>query len=218
MLASGAPTLTSVIPDLQPLDVQLSARLGDDVIIRGRQLPSDGFVARFTNVRLETPINLDKPLPGTSETEIKYHLPSPVEEPAALATWIPGFYNLALLVKRPAPLVWATNEVPFLLAPTISITTPSPVAAGDLIELTCAPRLREGQRVLLLFGDRQLPPKTISTPADPTQLTTLTFEVPAVNKGFYVVRLRVDGVDSLPVIREGAPPILQFDPKQTVEV
>ena len=50
------------------------------------------------------------------------------------------------------------------------------------------------------------------------QPTTLTFLVAAAAKGKHVVRLRVDGVDSLPIVRAGTPPVLQFDPNQTVTI
>jgi hypothetical protein len=46
----------------------------------------------------------------------------------------------------------------------------------------------------------------------------LVFKVPSALEGEYVVRLRVQGIDSLPVTITGTPPRLQFDPQQTVKV
>jgi hypothetical protein len=86
------------------------------------------------------------------------------------------------------------------------------------LTLTCEPRIADGQRVLLLFGDRQVAPSSISTPADTTQPTTLAFAVPDVAAGGYLVRLRVDGVDSIPVIYSGTPAVPAFDPLQKVNV
>lgn len=82
------------------------------------------------------------------------------------------------------------------------------------------PRLRPEQEagVRLLFGASEVTPASIATPGDPSQPTTLTFAVPGVGAGDYVVRLRVDGIDSLPVVYGGTPPILGFDPAQTVHV
>jgi hypothetical protein len=48
--------------------------------------------------------------------------------------------------------------------------------------------------------------------------TTLTFSIPNVDAGSYVVRLRVNGVDSIPVIYSGTPPLPAFDGSQTVTV
>jgi hypothetical protein len=45
---------------------------------------------------------------------------------------------------------------------------------------------------------------------------TVTF--PAVSAGTYVVRLRVDGVDSDPVHYVGSPPLPEFDPASQVVV
>ena len=70
----------------------------------------------------------------------------------------------------------------------------------------------------LIFGDQQVVPATIVTPADTTQPTTLTFSVEGVLAGTYVVRLRVDGVDSIPVRTSGPPALLEFDPAQQVIV
>jgi hypothetical protein len=71
----------------------------------------------------------------------------------------------------------------------------------------------------ILIGSQSLLPASISTPlADPLAATTLTFLVPAVAVGNYLVRLRVEDIDSLPVLVTGSPPKLDFDPTQKVTV
>ena len=50
--------------------------------------------------------------------------------------------------------------------------------------------------------------------ARPDAATSLTFQVPDVEEGEYVLRLRVDGVDSIPVDFSGDLP--QFDEAQKV--
>jgi hypothetical protein len=68
-----------------------------------------------------------------------------------------------------------------------------------------------------LFANREIAPDSISTPADPSAATILTFTIENVSVGDYVARLRVDGADSIPVIfSETAPP--QFDDTQKVMV
>ena len=102
--------------------------------------------------------------------------------------------------------------------PSLASLQPAAPAGDITLTLTCSPRMRDGQRALLLFGDRQVPPRSLNNPGDATQPTTLTFLVPGVAAGAYVVRLRVDGADSLPFILTGTPPHLEFDPLQSVTV
>jgi hypothetical protein len=68
------------------------------------------------------------------------------------------------------------------------------------------------QQVSLIFGGRELP-----APARPAATSTLAFTVGAVQAGReYVVRLRVDGIDSIPLDRTSAIP--SFAPDQKVAV
>ena len=153
------------------------------------------------------------------------HIPAPAD-PNPLSTWASGFYTLVLVVRRPNLPAWTTNAVSFALAPTITVERPAgapaplAVAAGDTVTLTCAPRIRPEQkgRVELMLGMQPVPITTIATPADVTQPTTLRFTVPAAPAGEYTVRLRVDGVDSLPVLVTGTPPRFDFDPAQKVSI
>jgi hypothetical protein len=213
-LAAPSPSLDAVTPVATP--ARPVARLGDDLRITGRSLDADGIRVRFVGPGAGALRQL-LPLPGGSATDLRVHLPSPVEAPD-LSLFAPGIYRLSIIVARPNQPAWTTNEIPFGLAPDITVA-PLTAAAGDVsITVTCRPRVRAGQRVLLLFGDRQVPVDTLTTPADPTQASTGVIVVTAVPAGTYVVRLRVDGVDSLPVVASGTPPILQFDPAQTVTV
>jgi hypothetical protein len=113
---------------------------------------------------------------------------------------------------------WTSNEVPFALAPKVTIA-PNAALEGDLaLTVTCTPRIRDGQRIVLLFGESQVKAQTVSNPADESLPSTLDFVVPNVKKGSYLVRLRIDGADSLPVILAGTPPGLEFDPSQKVTI
>jgi hypothetical protein len=86
------------------------------------------------------------------------------------------------------------------------------------------PQVRDDQSVVLLFGDREVKPRSVTTPAnptpppptDPTAATALDFQVDDVLPGEYWLRLRVDGVDSLLVDRTVTPPV--FDPSQKVTI
>ena len=113
---------------------------------------------------------------------------------------------------------WTSNELPFALAPKITIA-PDTAPEGDLsLTVTCSPRTREGQRIVLLFGESQVKVQTVTNPADESLPTSLDFSIPNVKKGSYLVRLRIDGSDSMPVILVGTPPRLEFDPGQKVTI
>jgi hypothetical protein len=220
VVAPPFPSLTRVYPARSE---QLPAvRLGDDLAVIGEQM-NDSLKVRITHTRLPISFELD---PAPARTQLTLSIADPATDVNVLTTWAIGFYTLALVVRRPDLPAWTTNEVPFALAPTIAIALPpgSPapltVAAGDVVMLTCAPRIRPEQerRIVLLLGMQPVANPVITTPADVTQPTTLSFTVPAVAADEYVVRLRVDGVDSLPVLITGTPPRLDFDAQQKVRV
>ena len=92
--------------------------------------------------------------------------------------------------------------------------------AGDVtLTVECRPRLLPEQAagVRLLFGSREVAPDSIDTPADTTLPTSLEFTVTGATAGSHPVRLRVDGLDSLPV-RIAANGTFEFDPQQTVVI
>jgi hypothetical protein len=217
---SGIAAITgaaSAINEIRPPLSQPAARQGEDIVIVGAQLQSGDAVVRFSSTRLENPIEI-APLPGGSTSEITVHLPDKTDDPNAQSQWAPGYYTVALVVRRPGVPSLASNPVAFALAPTITVS-PATAPAGALnLSLTCAPRIVPGQRVMLVFGEQQVEPASLTNPADTTQPSTLTFTVPGVAAGNYVVRLRVDGVDSIPVVYAGIPPVLAFDPAQKVTV
>lgn len=89
---------------------------------------------------------------------------------------------------------WMTNTVTFTLAPVIQVS-PATAPAGPLtLNVTCRPAVRPTQPVLLLIHGQQLPPASRSPDGH-----QMGFAVPALPAGTYPLRLRVDGVDSLPV-------------------
>lgn len=216
----GVATVPSTAPQLReirPPRSQPAARLGEDVAILADSLTSTDTMVRFVSPRLAQPIEL-APKSGGSSSEIAVHLPSKAEDANALSSWAPGFYTVALVQKRSGVPPISSNELAFALAPQITVT-PLVTPPGTVnLTLTCEPRIVAGQRILLLGGGRQLEPASVVTPADPTQPTTLTFTAPGAPAGSYVLRLRVDGVDSIPVIQSGTPPLPSFDPAQTLTV
>ncbi len=216
----GVATVAGVAPSLgeiRPPRSQAAARLGDDIAILGGQLGGADTTVRFASSRQAQPVQL-VPQSGGAPGEISVHIPGKTEDANALSRWVPGFYTVALVQKRVGVPAIASNELALGLAPQITVT-PNTAAPGTInLTLTCEPRIITDQRVLLLFGDRQIEPASITTPADPAQPTTLTFAVSGAAAGEYVVRLRVDCVDSIPVAYAGTPPAPVFDPAQKVTV
>lgn len=213
VLAGGFPELREILPPRS----QPAVRLGEDLVIRGERLTSGNATARFTHLRLDSSVSMPFAA-GDRADEIRVHLADQTQDPNALSRWAPGFYAVALVVARPGLPPLASNARAFALAPRI-VVTPTAATAGTItLTIRCEPRIVDGQGVSLLFGDRQAAYETIDTPADPTQPTTLTFVIPDVAAGIYTVRLRVDGVDSIPVVVTGTPPLPAFDPAQQVVV
>ena len=215
-LAGPFPTLAGVRPALS--DVLPAARLGDDLLVTGANLAgAAGLVLR--NDRLGIVVELPV-APGARLGELSARLPAPAELASAMSDWGVGVYSAALRVSRPNQPDWSTNGAPLAISPLVTVTPLN--AAPSTVQLTveCTPRLRPLQEpgVRLLFGDQDVAPLTVDTPGDATQPTTLTFEVSGVAAGTYIVRLRVDGIDSLPVVVTGSPPAFTFDPQQTVTV
>ncbi len=213
VVAGAAPTLSGITPPLS----QPAARLGEDIILTGTQLSTVDASARFANPHLPAPVVLT-PSVGPAPGQLDVHLRSQPEDPTAFTRWVPGFYTVSLVVVHSGMPPIVSNAVPFMLAPQITVS-PNNAAAGSFpLTVTCAPRLADGQAVLLLFGDKQIWPDSITTPADPSQPSAVDFTVPNATVGKYLVRLRVDGVDSIAVVYSGTPPLASFDPAQQVTV
>jgi Pvc16 N-terminal domain len=219
---TSAAGLLPSLDEIRPPQSQPAARLGEDIAIAGKQLTTVDTTVRFNSPRVAQPIEL-APQPGPAPGEVTVHIPDQAQDPEALSRWAPGFYTVGLVQQRAGLRPMTSNELAFALAPRITVTPTSATAGTVNLTLVCEPRIVEGQRVLLLFGDRQVPPATVVTPPITTQPlnvppTTITFDVADVVAGSYLVRLRVDGVDSIPVDYTGTPPIPEFDPAQTVIV
>lgn len=206
-----ASDLMSFLPMLQSVQLpnqQASARLGDVLIVNGYNFDGETVVILFTNNRREITVGLPS-LPERTATDIRVQLPDEA------ANWVAGFYTVAVSVTRTGEQTRTSNELSFSLAPRILDIIPR-LAARDAngevtITLICSPQVRPEQRVALLLGDREIvaPPRTTTT-------DRLEFQITGVTPGEYFVRLRIDGVDSLLVVRTVTPPV--FDQNQKVTI
>lgn len=212
------PTLSGVRPEASELLPAM--RLGDNLLVIGTHLDDSGAItAVLENAKAKLSQEFG-PLTVTAPSQLTLHVPSIAEDANAMNKWAIGFYKLMLRVSRPNLPAWTTNSVAIALAPLITVA-PLNATPGDLaLTVTCTPRLLAEQetQTSLLFGSRAILPASVTTPLDPTQPTTLNFTVPAVQAGEYLVRLRVEGIDSLPITITGSPAVLDFDPQQKVTV
>ncbi len=194
---------------------------GDVVTLLGRALGG-----RDLSVQLQG-------LPGT------FVLPGPQllsTSPSAIAIRLPdeqvalpaGLYSLSLRLRRvrgpgiPDALL-TSNALPFALAPRllqVSFTPATTATSGPArgrttpptISLRVSPQVWPEQRVSLLIGNEELPLPAV---ADKTHDLSLPLTGVTLARGTYLLRLRVDGVDSVPT-RTAADGTLEFDPGQQV--
>lgn len=217
-LAAPFPTLAGVRPAVS--DLLPAMRLGDDLLVAGANLNTQGTItAAFEHMKTRETQKITPP-PAASPARMTIHIPSIADDADAMNKWTVGMYSLRLQIARPDLPVWSTNSVPIALSPLITVD-PLSASPGDInLTITCTPRLRLEQEssVSLILGSQSLLPLSITTPADQTKPTTLTFKVPAVAAGKQTVRLRVDGIDSLPVKLTGSPARIEFDPQQQIDV
>jgi hypothetical protein len=203
-----------VLVEAKPASRMPSVQLGGALLVRGQNFAA-GMTALLRHPALEDPIALAVGV--TSVTELTVEIPGAGDVPDVPANWPSGLWRLALAVDRPGLPRWTTNDVPFALAPSIEITPPLTRGAGTFeLALAAMPQVLEEQDALLVFGEQQIAVKHLTPAPDAESATTLTFDVTA-EAGLHRVRLRVDGVDSIPFIRTPVG-LLEFDAAQTVEV
>lgn len=209
-----SPTLFEVrLPHGKP-----AAELGDILELRGTNLDAGNLTVRLYHALLADPIDL-APLPNTTFDTLHVQIPDAGMDPNVPSLWPIGVYMLSILVQKPDLPAWSSNAIPFALAPQITLTAPGggTAPAGDVnVNLECIPQVHVDQRASLLFGDRQVQPASVNTPADPTAASTLTFLIENAVEGVYVLRLRVDGVDSMPVDFSTIPPAFAAGQKVTI--
>lgn len=222
-MATGFPTLTRVQP--RASELLPAMRAGDDLKLIGTNLDDPGTIQVVLENSKAGIIHKLTPTAGESTSELIVHVPSVSDDADAINQWAIGLYSVSLQVSRPKLPVATSNAVPIVLAPVITVDPLEAVVGDIVLTLTCRPRLRPEQETStrLIFGSRTIQPDSIVTPSVPEspemqEPTTLTFTVPAVLEGEYLVRLRVEGVDSLPVTITGEPAKFDFDPKQKVTV
>jgi hypothetical protein len=209
--------ITSPFPELAaavPVNNQTAARLGESVQLVGGHLSAQAVTARFSHPLLADPVAIAAA--DITDTAVRVVLPDPPQGTPA------GLWSVSLELTDTVggqQVSTATNAVPLAIAPRITSAMPMNVArdaqGGIALALSCEPPVVAGQPVYLIVGSQAVAENRAST-GDPVTGSALTFTVPAIQPGPYLLRLRVGGVDSVSVDRSQLPP--RFDPSQSVTV
>jgi hypothetical protein len=107
----------------------------------------------------------------------------------------------------------ASNAAPLALVPMITSGVPltAELSGGSAtIEVGCTPPVLESQTVALVVGSQIVAAPPGAGASEPR--TSLSFTLQGFTAGSYVLRLRVDGQDSIPVLAGQT----SFDPNQRV--
>jgi len=212
------PGLSPILREVRLPNDKPAAELGDTLELHGSSLDSGGLTVQLRHELLVDPLEII-PLPGARFDSISVQLPDSSTDPNVPSLWPAGVYMLSIRVQKPGLPAWTSNGIPFALAPRITLTAPGggTAPAGDVsVELDSIPQVRAEQRASLLFGDRTVQLGSLTTPADPTAPSSLAFLVENAAAGEYVLRLRVDGVDSIPVDFAAVPPAFAAGQKVTI--
>ncbi|MHB8595737.1 MAG: DUF4255 domain-containing protein [Ktedonobacteraceae bacterium] len=203
---------------------------GDQLVIQGHRLSSPQVNVSFASVA-GTPAVSVGPDANTGDS-ITVTIPP---DPTTDGKWPYGYYTLSVVITTPnaipgqPPQVQTTNALTFALAPQIDMNT-QPTATRDAttsevtVTLNSVQQVLSTQDVSLLLDDLEvLPDPSVVRPAKTKSLSFTGQNIPAGN---YLMRLRIDGVDSFPFVRTGYPqqpfdPIKNppvFDPNQRITI
>jgi hypothetical protein len=204
------PTLESALTDKHATPSTL--QLGDAVTVRGHHLAGTNrrVVLRNDRFRVEQEVALAD---SADEATFVFNVPNlPADLPV-------GVYQLELRVLRSGeaePRI--SNPLPIALAPAITSFPPIAMARSTAnvlsLRIGSAPEVRVGQKVALLMDTREAPARPFAANS-----ATLDFEFPDAPPagGTPLLRLKVDGIESI-VVNRGARPPAFFNHRITLPV
>lgn len=193
-----------------------AAQLGTMLTFTGQNLAGEIVSARFEHARLGITKVIDISPDNHSNTELRITL---ADDAAARSEWAAGLYTVTVTVQT-GDTRRTTNQLPLSFAPRITGIVPTEVirdASGNAtLSITCSPQVHPSQRAVLLVADREVAAEDHSAETNPLQF--IITDAPAIDDA--LLRLRIDGVDSLPFMRQAVPPPprLVFDNSQRVTI
>ncbi|HRJ53111.1 MAG TPA: DUF4255 domain-containing protein [Candidatus Thiothrix moscowensis] len=203
---------------LEPLPRSFpAASLGNVLILRGRNFVGDRVQLRFSHTRYAepghphfiAPLEHDVAAAERTHDSIRFAIDQNDE-------WRVGTYTVQIMVEKDGK-EHVGNVLSFTLAPRILDITPDPVGSGEgsLLTIQCSPAVLASQPVSLLLLDKKISSQERDADSDPLQFSMTTVP-PAAD---VLVRLQVDGVDSIAYERVGTPPTkLQIADSQKVTI
>jgi Pvc16 N-terminal domain len=194
--AGTAPFIQAALPP----GGRPGARPGDTITLTGRGLGG------VTQVQVSCPA-LDGPQlltpAAVADQAVTVQLPAGPPLPAGIAA-----VSAQLTAADGSTL--ASNSVPLALVPVLTNTAPLSAKLTNgaaIVQVTCAPPVLATQTVQLVLNEQLVagPPA-----AGPEPRSSLSFALQGFTAGSYLVRLRVDGQDSIPVLAG----LTSYDPNQ----
>jgi len=187
------------------------AQLGVRLLLEGANLGGDAVAVRFAHPRLP----LQELVVATEDRDArKLAVTLPDDTPAQTA-WAAGIYTVTVRMQR-GTTTQDSNVVPIALAPHVTAIAPNPATRDGggavTLQVTCRPQVLPAQSAALLLADREIQAQALGASSD-----TLTFDIddaPVLNGA--LVRLRVDGVDSMPFKYDEASRGFVFDDQQRI--
>ncbi|MFZ1319757.1 MAG: DUF4255 domain-containing protein [Candidatus Nitrotoga sp.] len=189
---------------------QIAARLGETIKLKGYNLSGTNLVVRFAHPSLTAPIDIAF---GTNANEESFSVALPNTAQDNI-DWPAGIWEVTALLQRPGETeIRSSNSLALFLAPRIDVASSSATrdSSGVTINLVFAPQARPAQRISLNAGGYEASPEKFTVPT-----ASLQFKYAQLPAGNHLLRLRVDGADSLLVNRLTTPP--QFDNTQVLTV
>jgi len=199
-----------ILNDIELPNKQIAAHLGETIKLKGYNLSGTNLVVRFAHPGLTTPIDIAF---GTNANEESFSVSLPNTAQDNI-DWPAGIWEVTARLQRPNETeTRTTNQLALFLAPRINIAGSSAIrdSSGVTITLAFAPQARPGQRISLNAGGYEASPEKFTIPT-----ASLQFKYAQLPAGNHLLRLRVDGADSLLVVRLTTPP--QFDNAQVLAV
>lgn len=191
--------------------------LGGELLVEGQRLDAAGLSANVRHPSMAQPIPLAVTPVDASHLRVQLPLALPGSDVAK--NWPAGIYSIALILSVTDRPDYPTNEVPFALAPSITVAPDAPPAHAGTFDatITATPQIRIGQSVRVIWDGTPIVPLPIDPPpVNPDAPTEVKFKVTTTD-GIHRVRLRVDGVDSI-VMKATPGGGLEFDPAQSIQV
>lgn len=189
------------------------AQLGVRLVLEGANLGGDSVTLRFAHPRLPVQeIEL-----ASSERDVRKLAVTLPDDAPAQGAWAAGIYTVTASLQR-GSATQSSNVVPVALAPHVTAIQPNPAARGGdgavSLQVTCRPQVLPAQSAVLLLADREIQAQALAAPSD-----TPTFHIdnaPVLDGA--LIRLRVDGVDSMPFKYDEPTRGFVFDDQQRITI